>query len=71
MPESTKATIAVPAQDPKKKKPEEKPEEDVKDGASKKKDEEKEGEDLVRVSCVPGNYPPHMSFYTSQKRICS
>ncbi|RDX54613.1 26S proteasome regulatory complex, non-ATPase subcomplex, Rpn1 subunit [Lentinus brumalis] len=46
MPESTKATIAVPAQDPKKKKPEEKPEEDVKDGASKKKDEEKEGEDL-------------------------
>ena len=48
MPEPTKAAIAVPAQDPKKKKPEEKPEEDVKDGAPKK-DEEKEGEELVRT----------------------
>ena len=50
MPEPTKAAIAVPAQDPKKKKPEEKPEEDVKDGAPKK-DEEKEGEELVRPLC--------------------
>ncbi|KAI0711277.1 armadillo-type protein [Earliella scabrosa] len=45
MPEPTKAAIAVPSEDPKKKKPEEKAE-DVKDGASKKKDEEKEGEEL-------------------------
>ena len=44
MPEPTKAAIAVPSEDPKKKKPEEKAE-DVKDGASKKKDEEKEGEE--------------------------
>ena len=40
MPEPTKAAIAVPSEDPKKKKPEEKAE-DVKNGASKKKDEEK------------------------------
>ncbi|KAI0746883.1 armadillo-type protein [Daedaleopsis nitida] len=46
MPEPTKSAIAVPSEDPKKKKPEEKPQGDVKDGASKKKDEEKEGEEL-------------------------
>lgn len=43
MPESTKAAIAVPSKDPKKK------EKDEKDGvASKKKPDEKEGEELVR-----------------------
>jgi len=43
MPESTKAAIAVPSKDPKKK------ENDEKDGvASKKKPDEKEGEELVR-----------------------
>lgn len=43
MPEPTKATIAVPSDDPKKK------EKDEKDGAaSKKKPDEKEGEELVR-----------------------
>ncbi len=49
MPEPTKATIAVPSEDPKRKKPEEKTEEDLKNGAPKKKDEDKEGEELVRA----------------------
>lgn len=49
MPEPTKLPIPVPSQDPKKKKPEDKPDEDVKDAAAKKKDEEKEGEELVRM----------------------
>jgi hypothetical protein len=43
MPESTKAAIAVPSNDPTKK------EKDEKNGAaSKKKPDEKEGEELVR-----------------------
>ena len=43
MPEPTKAAIAVPSRDPKKK------EDNEKNGAvSKKKPDEKEGEDLVR-----------------------
>ncbi|PIL27594.1 hypothetical protein GSI_10745 [Ganoderma sinense ZZ0214-1] len=46
MPEPTKLPVPVPSQDPKKKKSEEKPDEDVKDAAAKKKDEEKEGEEL-------------------------
>ncbi len=71
MPESTKATIAVPAQDPKKKKPEEKPEEDVKDGASKKKDEEKEGEDLVRACIKWSREASSHRFCCSRKRTCS
>ena len=71
MPEPTKAAIAVPSEDPKKKKPEEKAE-DVKDGASKKKDEEKEGEELVRscevIAYVDASLTPGCC---SQKKTCS
>lgn len=49
MPEPTKLPIPVPSQDPKNKKPEEKPEDDVNGAAAKKKDEEKDGEELVRL----------------------
>lgn len=46
----TKATIAVPSEDPKKKKEAEKPEEDgTVANAKKTKEEEKDGEDLVRT----------------------
>lgn len=46
----TKATIAVPSEDPKKKKEAEKPEEDgAVANAKKTKEEEKDGEDLVRT----------------------
>ena len=70
MPEPTKAAIAVPSEDPKKK-PEEKAE-DVKDGASKKKDEEKEGEELVR-SCEGLAYVDASLTLEccSQKKTCS
>lgn len=48
MPEPTKLAIPVPSEDPKKKKSEEKPEDAIKDDASKKEDV-KEGEELVRA----------------------
>lgn len=71
MPEPTKFAIPVPSEDPKKKKPEEKSEEDVKDGASKKKDEEKEGEDLVRDFRVVEVSRVSLDGHRSPKRIFS
>lgn len=63
MPEPAKFVIPVPSEDPKKKKPEEKPQEDVNGAASKKKDEEKEGEDLVCVCTILSPMLSHMPCY--------